>query len=153
MLNMSYQKANDNASYEGGDQQSDFISGNASYSYSIVPSATTFAISGNVYTTNAAGMKSTYWGPTLSITKAFLDKTLRGSWTTSYNETSGNNIQASPVLNNRLGLSYAPKAQNAGANSPHNLSLGINVLNRLKDTEQQPAFAEYTGTFNYTYTF
>jgi hypothetical protein len=153
MLNLSYQKANDNASYEGGDQQSDFVSANASYSYSIVPSATTLAISGNVYTTNAAGIKSTYWGPTLSITKAFLDKTLRGSWTTSYNETSGNNIQASPVLNNRLGLTYAPKAKNAGANSPHNLSLGLNVLNRLKDTEQQPAFSEYTGTFNYTYNF
>lgn len=153
MLNASYQKASDRASYEGGDQQSDFISMNASYSYSIVPSNTTLAVAANVYTNSAAGIQTTYWGPTVSLTKAFLEKTLRASWASSYNETSGDNINASPVLNNRLNLGFTPKAKEAGGNSQHNFSLGINALNRLKDTEQQPAYTELTGTFNYSYTF
>jgi hypothetical protein len=153
MLNMSYQLANDNTSYAGGDQQSRFASVNASYSYSIPSSNTTLGIAGNVYTTDAAGVKSTYWGPTLSITKAYWEKRLRASLASSYNETSGNNIQSSPVLNNRLNLSFVPKSKAEGGNSPHNFSLGLNVLNRLKETEQQPSYMELTGTFNYTYTF
>jgi hypothetical protein len=153
MLNLSYQKANDNASYEGGSQKSDFISANASYSYSIVPSNTTFAIAGNFYTNNAAGIKTTYWGPTLSITRSFYEKTLRASLASSYNETGGSNIEVSPVLNNRLNFTYAPKPKEAGGNSPHNFSLGLNVLNRLKNIGEQPAYMEVTGTFNYTYTF
>lgn len=153
MLNMSYQKAMDNASFEGGSNQSNFITANASYSYSIVPSSMTLAIAGNYYTTTAAGIKMTYWGPTVSVTKSFLEKTLRGSWASSYNETSGNSANASPILNNRLNLSYAPKAKDAGTSSPHTLSLGMNVLNRLKSSEQQPSFTEVTGTVNYTYSF
>lgn len=153
MLNVSYLKANDQASYKGSGQQSDFISMNASYSYSIVPTNTTFAISANVYTNNAAGIKSNYWGPTLSLTKAFFEKTLRASLASSYNETSGNNIQSSPILNNRLGFNYSPKAGESASRSQHALSLNLNVLNRLKGTEQQPSFTEFTATANYTYSF
>lgn len=152
MLNLSYQKANDNASYEGGDQQSDFINANASYSFSLTPSGTTLALAANVYETNAAGIRSTYWGPTVSVTKAFMEKRLRASWASSYNETSGN-VPSSPVMNNRLNISYVPASGRAGGNSPHNFSIGINVLNRLKEVEQQPAYTELTGTFNYGYTF
>jgi hypothetical protein len=152
MLNLSYQKASDQSSYEGGGQTSDFISTNVSYTYSFVPSSTTIAVSANVYSNNAAGISSTFYGPTASITKAFLEKTIRGSFATSYNKTSGDNIQSSPVLNNRISVSYSPKAKGDGA-SNHNFSLGINVLSRLESTEQQASFTEFTGTLNYTYTF
>jgi hypothetical protein len=110
------------------------------------------ALAGNIYTNNAAGVKSTYWGPTVSATKSFMDKTLRTSLASSYNETSGDNIQSSPVLNSRLSVSYSPKGKE-GANSSHNFSLGMNVLNRLKSTDQQSSYTELTGTLNYTYTF
>jgi hypothetical protein len=125
---------------------------NVAYSYSLVPSNLTVAIAGNVYTNNAAGVKTTYWGPTVSVTKSFMDKMLRSSFATSYNETSGDNIQSSPVLNTRLSLSFAPKGKE-GESSRHNFSLGLNMLNRLQGTEQQPAYTELTGTLNYTYTF
>jgi hypothetical protein len=154
MVNVSYQKATDHASYQGGNnQQSDFKTVNLSYSYSLVPSATTIAIAANVYKNNAAGINSTYFGPTISVSKSFYEKILRGSWASSYNETSGNNIQSSPVLNNRISLTYAPKNKDAESATKHNLSLGINVLNKLKSTESQPAFSEYTATFNYAYNF
>jgi len=152
MFTGSYQKASDVAQYQGGSQQSDFLTMNVSYSYSLVPSNMTLAVAGNLYTNNAAGVKSTYWGPTVSATKSFMDKTLRGSLASSYNETSGGNIQSSPVLNSRLSVSYAPKGQE-GETSKHNFSLGLNVLNRLKSTQQQPAYSELTGTLNYSYTF
>jgi hypothetical protein len=152
MFTGSYQKASDVAEYEGGNQQSDFLTMNVSYSYSLVPSNMTLAIAGNVYTNNAAGVKSTYWGPTVSATKSFMDKTLRGSLASSYNETSGDNIESSPVLNSRLSVSYAPKGQE-GESSRHSLSLGLSVLNRLKSTQQQPSYTELTGTLNYTYAF
>jgi hypothetical protein len=153
MLNVSYQQANDNSSFDGGSQQSDFISINTSYSYSIVPSNTTLAVAANYYTNNAAGIETSYWGPTLSLTKAFYEKTLRASLASSYNETSGDNVQSSPVLNNRISLNFSPKPKETGGNSHHGFSLGINLLNRLKSTEQQPAYTEATGTLNYTYTF
>lgn len=153
MLNASYQQANDEASYEDGGQKSDFISMNASYSYSIVPSNATLALSVNVYTNNAAGIKSNYWGPTLSATKGFLDKKLRASLASSYNETSANNVKSSPILNNRLGLTYSPKSSGEESKSQHNFALNINALNKLKNTEQQSAFTEITLTFNYSYSF
>lgn len=153
VLSSSYQKASDKASYEGGSQQSDFITTNASYSYSLVPANTTFALAGNIYMNNAAGMKSLYWGPSLNVSKSFREKTFKVGLSSSYNETSGDNIKTSPVLNNRVSLNYSPLSENTESKISHNFSLGLNLLNRLQSTGQQPAFTELTGTFNYSFTF
>lgn len=151
ILNASYQKASDQSGYEGGDQSSDFISTNVSYTYSIVPSNTTLAVSINIYSNNSAGINSMFYGPTASITKTFFDKTLRGSFASAYNKTSGNN-KASPLWNNRVSLTYTPKGKDGGV-AHNNFSLGINALRRLESVHQQPSFTELTGTFNYSYTF
>lgn len=153
MLSSSYQRASDKASYEGGSQQSDFITTNASYSYSLVPANATFALAGNIYMNNAAGMKSLYWGPSLNVSKSFREKTFKVGLSSSYNETSGDNIKTSPVLNNRVSLNYSPLSENTESKISHNFSLGLNLLNRLQSTGQQPAFTELTGTFNYSFTF
>jgi hypothetical protein len=151
MITTSYQKASDQSSYQGGDQTSNFTSMNVSYTYSLVPSNTTIAFSGNVYSNNVAGMNSTFYGPTVSITKSLFEKMLRGSFASSYNKTTGDNIKSSPVWNNRLSLTYTPKGKESI--SHNNFSLGVSVLRRLEDTELQPSFTELTGTFNYSYTF
>lgn len=152
MMSSSYQKANNKAANSSGSQLSDFISATISYSYALTPSDLTLAAGANVFANNAAGIRSTFFGPTVNATKSFLDKTLRSSYSTSYNHTSGNTVQASPVWNNQVSLSYAPVAKE-GANGRSNFTLGINLLKRLQDTEQQPAFTELTGTFNYSYSF
>jgi hypothetical protein len=152
MLNTSYQQASDQSTFDGGTTLSDFRSANLSYSYSFVPSNTTLALAANIYENNAAGFKSTFWGPTLSMTKAFFKKTLKGSLASSYNETSATNAMSSPVWSNRVALSYSPNGT-PDKPSAHNFALGLNVLRRFKGTEQQPAFTEFTSTFNYTYTF
>jgi hypothetical protein len=152
LLTASYQEANDRADYDGGDAQSDFTTANVTYSYSHVATGATLAIGGNVYQTNAAGISSVYWGPTLSATQAMMQKTVRASLASTYNEMSGKGLQTSPVWNNRMSLSYSPKRENE-ANSSHSFSLGLNLLRKFKSTEQQPRYTELTGTFNYAYTF
>ncbi|MDQ3394529.1 MAG: hypothetical protein M3512_10530 [Bacteroidota bacterium] len=153
MFSTNYQVASDQASYEGGSQQSGYITMNGSYSYSFASSGTTLALAGNLYMNNAVGMKSTYWGPSIICAKTFMEKQLRSSLSTSYNETHGSEIKASPVLNNRLNCSYTPKSRESTSKSRHSLSLGINVVNRLKSVLQHPAFSEVTGMCNYSYTF
>jgi len=150
-LSGSYQKANDRASYGNG-QQSDFVTLNVAYNYSIVASNTTLSVAANAFANQVAGMRSNYFGPTLSVTKAMLEKTLRGSWACSYNQTSGN-TDASPILNNRISLNYSPINGKSDSKSTHAFSLGINILNRLKSIEEQPAYAELTCTLNYSYSF
>jgi hypothetical protein len=151
MINMSYQQANDKADYEGGDQRSDFKSANVSYSYSLLPSNTTLAIAGNVYSNNAAGLQTVYWGPTVSATKSFLDKTLKASIAATYNETSGDNLDISPVLSNRVNISYTPDVKEG--RTSHSFSMALSSLSRLESTAQQSAYTEFTGTLNYTYNF
>lgn len=151
MVSGSYQKASEESSYEGGDYASDFINMNASYSFSWVPSGTTLSLAANAYTNNAAGTKSTFWGPTMSFTKLFMQKVLRTTLSSTYNQSSGG-VEASPVLNNRLSLSYSPKPKESKSQS-HSFSFSVNRLDRLRDTPQQKAFTELTGTFNYGYTF
>lgn len=152
MISGSYQKASNKAAYEGGDQLSDFISANISYSYAILPSNMTLGIAANLFTNNAAGVRSSFFGPGFNTTKSFLDKTLRTSYVTSFNQTTGDGITTSPVWSNQISLSFAPK-QKEGRTGASNLSLGINVLRRLEDVGEQLAFTEFTSTFNYSYTF
>lgn len=153
MLTLSHQQSKDKAEYQDKSNVSNFIMTNVGYSYSIVPSNLTLALAANYYTSNAARAKTSYWGPTLSVTKAMLEKKLRCSWTSSYNASSGNGTKTSPVLNNRISLSYTPKGKEENSGSPHALSLGINLTNRLKEVAEQPAYSELTGTLNYTYQF
>jgi hypothetical protein len=153
VINMSYQKASDKASYEGGaSKESELITLNISYSYAIVPSNISVAIAGNIYKNSASTIKTTYWGPTLGVTKTLYENTLRASFASTYNETNGS-IIVSPVLNNRLSINYTPKPKEVGGRSSQNFALGVNAINRLKNIGEQPKYSEVTGTINYTYVF
>lgn len=151
MVTISYQAANDESAYEGGDVQSNFFTSNMAYSYAVVSSQTTMGAGANVYANNAGGIKTTYWGPMVNVTQSLFDKEVRVSWACSYNKTSGNGIESSPVLNNRLGVTFTPHGDSKSGR--HNFSCGLNLVNRLKDTAQQKAFSELTGTVSYTYIF
>ena len=151
MLNSSYQKASSTPSHEEKNQQSNFISMNVSYSYSHVPTATTLAIAANVYSNDAGGTKSIFYGPTGSVTKSFLEKKIRGSFATTFNKTTGNNVRTGPVWNNRLNISFSPRKSD-GNLSAHNVSAGINIL-RTFESRKKPSFTELTGTLTYSFLF
>ncbi|MFM8912143.1 MAG: hypothetical protein ACKOE6_04355, partial [Flammeovirgaceae bacterium] len=153
MFNASFQNADDRASNQGATQKNDFISTNASYSYAITPSNLTLAISANMYRTNSPGLQTTFWGPTLSITKGFLEKTLRLSLATTYNQTTTSGaVQSSPILNNRLNLNYSPKPKGNTAGR-RTLSFALNTLRKFEPVGNQPAYTEFTGTINFTQSF
>lgn len=153
MVTASYQRASNKASNEEGAQLSDFMSGNASYSYAIPPSNLTVSIAANVYNNTAAGLNTTFIGPSVNTTKTFLDNALRCSYAISYNKTTGNKTVTSPILNNQLSLSYAPAKEKEDTRGRSNFSLSVNVLKKLESIGDQPAFTELTSTFNYSYSF
>jgi len=152
LLSVSYQRADNKSANDKTAQLSDFLSGNTSYSYSIPTSQLTLAVGANMYSNNAAGVNTTFFGPSVSTNKTFLDKTLRCSYSTSYNKTSGGNATSSPIWNNQVSISYAPKAKK-DTSGKNNFSLSVNMLKKLETIGEQPAFTELTGTLNYSHSF
>ncbi len=158
MLNASYQKASDQATYKTGNNSvSDFITGNISYSYSIAQQNLTLSTSFNYYTNHLSTYESSYWGPNMSISKALFNKSLRASYSGSYNKNLVNNVAGSSILNNRFNINYSPKTYSK-KKGKHNLGLSINILKRFQTGADKPSsgntsFLEATTNFNYSYSF
>lgn len=156
MLSGNYQKASDQANHENGSSLSDFYSANASYSYALAPVHTTIATGVNYNSSRSPGVTSNFWGPTLSLSRSFREKTLRSSVSSSYNQSAANGIASSDVWNTRGSINYSPKGDKAAGKKDfgqHNLTSGLNVLRRFKGTPQGPGFTEWTATVGYTYSF
>ncbi len=156
MLSGSYQKASEEADYQGGSTLSDFYSANASYSHTLSSLQTILATGVNYNSSNSPGVNSTFWGPMVSLTRSFREKTLRSSISSSYNQSAANGVASSDVWNTRGSVNYAPKGdQQAGKRDAgkHHFSGGLNVLRRFKATAQSPGFTEWTATAGYTYSF
>jgi hypothetical protein len=151
--NGSYQQASNKAAGTAPPQLSDFVNGSLSYSYSLSPANLTMAIAITGNTNSAAGVRSSFIGPAVNASKAMLDKRMRVSYASSYNQNFGSTTTSSPVWSNQLNFSFSPAAKSKEENSKSSISMGLNLLRRLKDTAQQPAFTELTGTFNYSYSF
>ncbi|CAA9305033.1 MAG: hypothetical protein AVDCRST_MAG56-5771 [uncultured Cytophagales bacterium] len=156
MLGGSYQKASDQAGYQGQSSLSDFYSANAAYSHTLSSLQATLATGVNYNSANSPGVSSTFWGPMVSLTRSFREKTLRSSVSSSYNQSSANGTAGSDVWNTRGSVNYAPRGnRQAGKRDAgkHNFSGGLNVLRRFKATAQGPGFTEWTATAGYTYSF
>ncbi|MDJ1498135.1 hypothetical protein QNI19_34655 [Cytophagaceae bacterium DM2B3-1] len=161
MLMGSYQRANTHAGYAEGNDLSDFYTGNVAYSYSLAPKSLTLATAFNYYLSNASTVNSLYWGPTLSVTKGLLAKTLRSSLASSFNKTTANGASSGPVWNNRLSLSYSPKKAGGEKQAGrHNAMLGINRMQKFAGTDTGTSnttaskkYTEWTINSSYTYSF
>lgn len=140
MVNASYQQAGEEADYEDGDSGSEFMNASIAYSWSSVARGAMLAVSVNMCANTVAGIRSSYWGPTVMYAKSFFNNALRSSLSAAYNETKGVN-SSGPVLNNRLYLTWSSKE------SKGTLSLSLNYLTRFGD------FSAFTGTVNYGYSF
>lgn len=146
-LNLNYQKAAEQQTAQNSNGGSIFYNGNISYIHAIIPKSLTVstALAGNVST--VTGNKSLTIGPTISIGKAFFERTLKTTFSTSYNQSFLNNKSQSKILSFRLSSAYSIKKK-------HNLGLSIIVLNRnLQQTENTGSFTEFTGTLNYSWNF
>lgn len=85
-------------------------------------------------------------GPTLSLGKTLLKKTLRILLSASLNNSYLANQLASNIVNLRLSGNYTLQKK-------HRLSLNILVLKRYTTDASKTAFTEFTGTLGYNYSF
>lgn len=148
MLNVAYQQAMDNTMREGG-KSADVVTINASYSTTSPGAGLTWAVSGNYYTTASGGVETASWGPSLNVSKTWLDKTLRCSWIGSYNQVSGT-APSRPVLTNRVSMSYTPPPGDGKAHRPHQFTAGFNLLKKLQGHSEQ-AMASVTMSYQYQF--
>jgi hypothetical protein len=145
-LSTTYQKASEatsgHAEETGG---SEYFTGNAAYRISMVPNNLILSIGGNVYYSILETLRTITAGPQINVSKGFLEKKLRGSWTTSFNQVTTNRIASSRILTSRIATSYSwPKR--------HQLTVNLNILNNFS-TQQKEAFSEWTATARYGFTF
>ncbi len=141
---------------------SNFFSGVFSYSHILSPKSLTLTASMNFNKNNGYGSTTTYYGPTLGISKLLFEKKFRTAFASSYNSSKSiselvNSSSISEILNNRLTLAFNPKStQNSSDktfNIRHIFSASLNLLQKLKGTSTQPAYMEFTTNFSYTLGF
>ncbi|GAA3509185.1 hypothetical protein GCM10022393_21770 [Aquimarina addita] len=82
-------------------------------------------------------------GPTVTVSKSFFDKKLRGNFSSSYNSAFSNGEKQNDIYNIRLGGNYT-------LYESHNLTL--NLLSLFRNTAAGSA-TDFTATFGYTYAF
>lgn len=146
-LNLNYQKAAEKQTTINQNGGSDFYNGNISYIHSIIPKALsiTTSLAGNF---NSISENSSFTlGPTVGIGKSFFEKTLKGTFSISYNQSYRNNITENRIISFRINGMYSVKKK-------HNIGLNIIILNRnILSENQGNNFTEFTGTINYSYNF
>jgi hypothetical protein len=122
-VNLSVQNAADE---QGGAEQnssSQFYMTNASYSLSIVPKSLTISASFNYNENRAFNINSKTLGPTLSVNKSLMEKKMRLSLSSSWNESFTNGEQINRVVNLRGNGGYTVKKK-------HNINLSLVWVNR-----------------------
>jgi hypothetical protein len=146
-VNLNFQDAADE---QGGVKQnsgSQFYMANAAWSMSLVPKNMTIAAAFNYNLNTSVNIETQTFGPTLSVSRSFLDRQLRTSLAASWNGSYTNNTQVSRVMNLRANAGYS-------INKVHNLNLGLVLVNRSTHSEgPASAFTEFTGTLGYSYSF
>jgi hypothetical protein len=170
-LNTSYQYASDKSSAaDAVENLSRFFTSNLSYSYSLQPRALSMTGGVNYYRNTATGLHTAFMGPSVSVNKQYLDKTLRTGLTATYNvtkattETAGvSNTTNSTLFNTGFNINYAPKGKqpdSAAGEGKHKLfnrqahNIGASVIWLIRGAAaSQPGYNELTSTINYTYSF
>ncbi len=146
MLSNTYQQASEvMPQQEAADQTSYNYTNNLSYCMSVVPANLSLSVGGNFYYSVFSDIKTITAGPLVMVGKGFMEKKLRSSLSTGFNQVITNQIATSKVMNTRLSADYSLLKN-------HRLSLNINLLNSFS-TGQKEAFSECTATARYAYTF
>lgn len=153
-VNGSYQTSDDSQS--GADSKSDFYTANTAYSYGLNPLNLTMTTSFNANISSMSGTSTTIYGPSLVVSKSFMDRKLKSSVSGSYNQTQVEGTRTGTVFNFRIVTNYVLAKK-------HHLSLNAIMLNRNQSQQTQDQegglitrekqFTEYTVTLGYAYSF
>jgi hypothetical protein len=169
LLTVSHQQAEDETNTDTTTANTNtFLTSNAAYTYMYVPNALSVSAAFNYYTNQVQDLQTDYYGPSLTVTKSFLDKRLPVNAGITYNATNANGKNAGSVLNARAGASFSfpahlsqPAAINA--NSNNNKSKGQGMLRHTFNCNLQytgksayagnPAYKEWTVNTGYVMSF
>ncbi|MDR2938055.1 MAG: hypothetical protein LBU92_03850 [Prevotellaceae bacterium] len=152
MANFAYQFANSESKSDTVvTQLSNFVNAMLTYSLSIKARQLSLSAGFSFNQNNAAGIKSTYIGPTLSANKMWLEGQISAGLSASYSQNFVPEQPSSPILNTALSAGYSPKTQSSKVK--HRIQANVGLLNRLKGDEVQPAFHELTATVAYNFNF
>ncbi len=146
-MNVSYQNTaekQDGFLVEVVDNGSQFFNGNMSYNLALTEKNMSITGAFNSTYNTVAGIKTTTLGPTVAIAKQFFDKTLRTTFSSSYNTTATDGKQVGDFLNLRLGGSYRYKEK-------HNFNL--NIIQLFRNSTTRSNINDLTATIGYVYTF
>ena len=144
-VNLAYQQADNE---QGGSTLpgTRFYQLISAYNIAWTPLEMSASIAFNYNQNTAENLDTRMLGPTLSVNKSLFKRQLMLVLSASYNQAFTNGNQTNQVVNGRLGLSYTFKQK-------HQLSFNGIYLNQQTQAEQANAFAEFTGTLNYSYRF
>jgi hypothetical protein len=146
-LNLNFQDAADKQGDVTQNTGTQFYNVNAGYSLNLVPRNITFSLAFNGNVNDGPGFQTKTLGPTLSVNKSFLERKLRTTLSSSYNNTYTNSQKVNTILNVRVNGAYSIRKK-------HNLNLSFVVVSRETKTESTAkSFKEYTGTLGYSYSF
>lgn len=169
LLTVSHQQAKDATNTDTTTENTNtFLTSNTAYTYMYVPNALSVSAAFNYYTNHVLNIQTDYYGPSLTVTKSFLDKRLPVNAGVTYNATTANGKNAGNVLNARAGASYSFPAQAnqpavTNANSNNNKSKGQGMLRHTFNCNLQytgkgayagnPAYKEWTINAGYVMSF
>lgn len=145
-LNVSLQDAADKQGQVAQNSGSKFYNVNAAYALSLVPRQLTVSIAFNGNVNDSPGLQTRTLGPTASVSKSFLDRKLRTTLSSSYNNTYTNSQMVNAIITGRINGTYSVKKK-------HNLNLSVVVVNRNSKTGTATSITEFTGTLGYSYAF
>ncbi|MEL7002434.1 MAG: hypothetical protein AAFN93_06835, partial [Bacteroidota bacterium] len=147
-INFTFQDTNDEQGGDELDTGSKFFNVNTAYSYGITPINLNMTAAFNANVNNSPMLSSSTLGPSVSITKSFLERKIRSTFTTSYNVAKTNGEVTNQVFNVRVGGNYTLKEK-------HNFNLNAVILNRKSNAvaNSDGAFTEGTVTMAYSYSF
>jgi hypothetical protein len=147
--NLSTQQTTDE---QGGAEQnsgSTFYNGNFGYVSQWKPMELSFSASMNVSLQEATDMQNLTVGPVLSATKSLIEKQLRLSLSSAFNNSYSNQKLQNTIINCRLSATYSLREK-------HNFSFTNAFINRRtvgSETSDSTIKSEYNGTLTYSYQF
>ncbi len=145
-FNGNYQVVNETPQANAPSTNSKFYTGNLAYRYTKAAANLSVTAAINCNKGEVANRVTLSLGPNLSITKAFMEKRLRCTLTTTYNQLFQNDVIQNNVFNLRVNGSYAVQKK-------HIFSANLVSLTKLAVDDTKPDFNEFTATINYGYSF
>ncbi len=143
-LNLTYQSSDNKQNGETIENGlSQFYNVASAYTLGYPKNNLNFSVAANVSYNKTGSSNGLTLGPTLTISKSFLDKKLRANFSSSYNSSYNDGVKQNDIYNLRLGGNYSLLES-------HNFSLNVLSLFRSTLTDSN---MDFTATFGYSYTF